>query len=113
MLRPARPGPNCLQRAAVAVVMGLVSACICRAILKNLGMSAADFNWHLRSACDLLAHRDRYACPFNGTVPCALPARIPTAWAEVERWAVMWICFPMVEIILLRRERGGQGEAQP
>jgi hypothetical protein len=63
-----------MQRVAVAALVGVVSACICRAILKNLGVGGADFNWHLRAARDLLAHRDPYDYPFNATIPYPLPA---------------------------------------
>jgi hypothetical protein len=64
------------QRILVSFAIGATSTILCWAILRNLGVGAIDFNWHLRAAHDLASGRNPYEYPFDKTIPYPLPAAI-------------------------------------
>jgi hypothetical protein len=63
------------NRLLTSGAVGLGSGLLTWLLLHHLQLGAADFNWSLRAAQDLLAGRDVYAHPFrNDAVPYPLPA---------------------------------------
>ncbi len=63
------------NRLLTSGAIGLGSGLLTWLLLHHLRLGAADFNWSLHAAQDLLAGRDVYAHPFGSTaVPYPLPA---------------------------------------
>src|SRR6267154_324650 len=76
--------PGLRQRIVISTAIGLASGGYCWFLLGHLHLGAADFNWAIWAAQDLLAHRNPYARP-GQLYP--LPAAIfglPFAWTKPE-----------------------------
>jgi hypothetical protein len=76
--------PGLRRRIVISAAIGLATGAFCWFLLRHFQLGAADFNWAIWAAQDLLAHRNPYARP-GQLYP--LPAAIfglPFAWARPE-----------------------------
>jgi hypothetical protein len=76
-----------LQRILICLGIGAGSGFLCLIMMRHLELGAADFNWTLRAARDLVAGRDPYNYAFEHTIPYPLPAAIfglPLIWVKPE-----------------------------
>jgi hypothetical protein len=71
-------------RILIATAIGLASGFFCWFLLTHFQLGAADFTWALRTAQDLLAHRNPYDSPaLLYPLPAAIFA-LPVAWMRPE-----------------------------
>jgi hypothetical protein len=71
-------------RIVISAAIGLASAAYCRFLLAHFHLGAADFNWAIWGAQDLLAHRNPYDRPWQlYPIPCAIFG-LPFAWMRPE-----------------------------
>jgi hypothetical protein len=61
-------------RLLVSAGIGLASTLLCWYLMRHFRQGAADFDWSLRAAQDLISGRDPYDHPFLDSVPYPLPA---------------------------------------
>jgi hypothetical protein len=61
------------MRLLISLAIGVMSCLLTWKVMNHLDLGAADFNWSLRAADDLLHGRDVYGHPFEDTVPYPLP----------------------------------------
>lgn len=71
-------------RILISTAIGVASAAYCCLLLGRLHLGAADFNWAIWEAQDLLAHRNPYNRPWQlYPLPCAMLG-LPFAWMRLE-----------------------------
>lgn len=60
-----RNGPAVWRRLVISLAIGIATGLLCRAIMLHLGLGAADFNYALRGAHNLLSGKDPYSASFQ------------------------------------------------
>jgi hypothetical protein len=60
-----RNGPTVWRRFFISAGIGIASGLLCRALMLHLGLGAADFNYALRGAHNLLSGKDPYSASFQ------------------------------------------------
>ena len=76
--------PGLRQRLIISAAIGLFTGGFCWFLLRHFQLGAADFNWAIWEAQDLLAHRNPYARPGQlYPLPVAIFG-LPFAWTRQE-----------------------------
>jgi hypothetical protein len=76
--------PGLRRRIVISAVIGLATGGFCWFLLRHFQLGAADFNWAIWAAQDLLAHRNPYARPGQlYPLPVAIFG-LPFAWTRPE-----------------------------
>jgi hypothetical protein len=68
------------KRVAISALIGLISGTVCTLVMTRLRLGAADFNWTIWAAQDLLAHRNPYARPMQLYPLTASIFGLPFVW---------------------------------